>query len=147
MDNNKNEILDLMLAHHALIETLFAIFRDSLKAEKKDVFELLDNFKWQLEKHFFVEERLVFKFIYPEHGEVFGVVQDLIKEHAEMLNMLAEIESRLKNNENAAISAFYQLLEHHRNTEEQTLYPWMDKALSEFVKKVIVSRISEIALK
>lgn len=145
--NGDNRILNLMIAHHALIDVLLTVVQSNLSVDKEKALDAFKNFQWQVKKHFFVEENTVFNFIKPEFSEIYFVVRELKDEHLKMLGILSEMEKNLDEGTAIDISEFRKILEDHRNSEEKVLYPWMDKTLDEIVKKVIIGRINEITLK
>ncbi len=144
----KNEITNLMLGHHALIDVLLTAFKDTLADNPGEAEKLFNDFRWELDKHFFVEERAVFKFCEPtEESEICHIVKRLIKEHDQMLGMLNEVKNSLESNAKVDISEFQDLLTDHRRTEESVLYPWVDQNLSQAEKSTMVARINEVPIK
>lgn len=144
---NSKEILNTMIEEHALIEVLLLVFKNDLTKEPGSAENSLNKFSWELEKHFFVEERAIFKFCGSPDSEICQIVQELIQEHSIMLEMLNEIKNDLVIGKNIEISSFLILLEKHRNTEEKKLYPKIDQEFSQENKDIIISKINEIPLK
>ena len=91
----ENRILKLMIAHHGLLEALLVLFRDSLdnSDEAKKIF---DDFKWQMEKHFFIEEKINFGRIVAAQPGLSEVVRKLLEEHGQMLVMAGRIKEQLE---------------------------------------------------
>ncbi len=143
---NNNGLLKLMIAHHGLIEALFQVFRDDL-GDREKAKQALDNFKWQAEKHFFVEEKTGFVFVFNVQDELYKVVQELINEHSQMMGMIGRIEMQLRDGQKVEAEGFLNMLQEHRKTEEQILYPKMEKLLSQYQKDLIIERIKEVVLK
>ena len=144
---NSNEILDTMLGHHALIDLLLTTFKDALAQNLELAERLFDEFRWELDKHIFAEERVVFRFCEPLESEICRIVLGLVKEHDLMIEMLNEVKSNLATKERPDISEFQELLTAHRQVEEKTLYPELDKKLDETQKEMIIARVNEIPIK
>lgn len=140
-----NRLLSLMVAHHGLIETLLVVFKDSLSqpVEAKKNFA---NFKWQVEKHFFVEEKIPFRFIFSEEEQLYELVKKLLEEHSQLLGMIGRVEMQLEKGEAVDMLGLQDLLTKHRKIEEQSLYPKLADMLSQEQRGLIIKRINEIAL-
>jgi iron-sulfur cluster repair protein YtfE (RIC family) len=141
----ENRLLDLMIAHHALIETLFTVFRDSL-GKSEEVEKNLANFKQQAEKHFFIEESVNFRFVFSSQRELYEIVKELIKEHVEMLDIIRAIEKRLPTGGEVETNKLQDILRHHRQVEEEVLYPEMERTLSQYQKDTIIEEINKVSL-
>ncbi|MCF7835773.1 MAG: hemerythrin domain-containing protein [Candidatus Marinimicrobia bacterium] len=141
----ENRLLKLMVAHHGLIEALLVVFKDSLNDPQKAQ-ESFDDFKWQTEKHFFVEEKVNFRFVLVDQEELYKIVQRLTDEHSQMLGMLGRLEDQLKKGEQVEMDALVDMLTKHREVEEKVLYPKMDELLGEYQKNLITKRINEIVI-
>jgi len=148
MENKNPTLLDLMLVHHGLLEVLFSSLKDNIgMATKKEfVSEMIDEFQWELEKHFFVEEKVIFKSVSQGQPEIYKIVVQLLEEHDAMMKMLEETKSQLKENLPVDLSKFGHLLTEHRMIEEHKLYPDLDNKIDEEEKKLIISRINQLPL-
>ncbi|MEK7503607.1 MAG: hemerythrin domain-containing protein [Patescibacteria group bacterium] len=144
---NQNSILNLMIAHHALLETLLAVFKDEFKADSVAAATALDEFKWEWEKHVFGEEKVIFKFCGGGETTLCQVVHELVAEHILIQETLNAFENNLAIKTSADIDNFHKLITEHRETEEQTLYPGLDRELDEAQKEAIIARINQIPMK
>lgn len=135
-------VSEVMDEHHRKIEKLFNDFKSELG--KKDVFEAFNNFKWELEKHLFIEEKAIFTGYSPKNPEEYKVIPYILKEHNLILEFLKEIESKLEDSD-CNIDKFTEILNKHRKFEDVSLYPKLDKNLSNEVKSRIIRRIKEIS--
>ena len=142
-----NIILNLMIGHHALIEVYFSILKDKLSSQQ-NVSEDLEKFKWQIEKHFFVEEKVVFDYDHfrIKNEKVYQLVKELTNEHVIIIREVERFSKQITDNEKPDMSGFQKLLEDHRKTEENELYPILDKELDESKKEEIVKRVNDIIL-
>jgi hemerythrin superfamily protein len=142
----KNEITQLMLGHHALIDVLLTAFKDTLAKNPEEAEKLFDEFRWELDKHFFVEERAIFKFCEPPEDEICRLVNKLIKEHDLMLGLMNEMKNALALRRRVDVAGFQKILTEHREAEEKVLYPWVDQKLTAAEKEAIIERINEIPI-
>lgn len=146
MPNNEN-ILDLMVAHHALIEALLEVCQANFQKNKEIAGKSLAKLRWELEKHIFIEEKVIFNCSCSYELDINEIISRLIEEHIAMIDMLANIDKQLVSNTEANFTGFHRLLAEHRNVEEKTLYPKIDNALDREIKEEIIARVNEIPLK
>ena len=148
MENENPTLLDLMLVHHGLLEVLFSSLKDNIGMETKKEFvsKMVNEFQWELEKHFFVEEKVIFKSVSDGQPEIYGIVVHLLEEHNTMTKMLEEVKSQLAEKLPVDLSKFGNLLTEHRMIEEHKLYPELDNKLDDEEKKSIISRINQLPL-
>lgn len=142
----KNKILNLMVIHHGLLETLWTVFRDNLDKNRKRAEETLNSFQWELEKHFFSEEKVIFRFCTKEDSESCKLVKKLWQEHTVMLEMLNQLKNDLIAKAAADTAEFHEFMIKHRELEEKELYPRLDRELLGPVKEEIIARINEIPI-
>ena len=80
-------ITQTMKMHHHIIEGLANRF--TKRQFEPEVFpNLFNQLKWEIEKHFFLEERAIFTFIDTDDLELFETSEKLIKEHRKILEYL-----------------------------------------------------------
>jgi hemerythrin superfamily protein len=137
----KNTIPEIMRKHHHQLEGL--LNRCKKYEQDFDAFrKSFNRFKWELEKHFFTEERAIFTFIYSEDTESNEMKSHLLKEHNTILNELNRIESDMKNDNKIDFSGCWEMLKNHREFEEENFYPKLESELDGSKKKQIMDRIS-----
>lgn len=136
-----------MIYHHALLEVLIAVLKDSFVKKTKETAEFLDNFQWELEKHLFAEEKVIFKVCRQEAPGACELVRKLEQEHLLMLEMLEDLKDNLIIKTEADFIKFHELLTKHRQLEEKELYPRLDQELNIMVKEDIIAKINEIPIK
>lgn len=142
MENNMT-ITNLMIKSHNKLEKLLDGLKISTQGDFKLTGELFDEFRWELEKHIFTEEKAIFKFFNLSKDEDhFEVVPNLIKDHNAFLEMLNEIENDLVIKKNLDISGLRNLLVKHKNFEEKTVYPKLDQELNDSQKNSILIKIN-----
>jgi hemerythrin-like domain-containing protein len=142
----EENILNLMVAHHALLDALFSLFRDQIKDGSPNAKSSLAELRWETKKHFFVEENAIFDFVTMESYGVLSTINQLKDEHITMLNDLKMFSEKFPGIKSEEMDNFHNLLENHRVLEEKDLYPRLDKELSNEQKKEIVNKINEIPL-
>ncbi|MFA5856563.1 MAG: hemerythrin domain-containing protein [Candidatus Pacearchaeota archaeon] len=130
------EISGIMKKEHARLYSLFFVIKEKIKQNSEDIKELIQEFIWELDKHFFLEEKLIFS-IYSNLGNI--DVLDLIKEHKDILwkvNRIYEIRDEIQDLD--------KLLLKHSDSEDKNFYPFIDKSIDNENKKIILSRLNEI---
>lgn len=135
-----------MVEQHCLLERLLSKFEKGIKQDYKIMIDIFDEFKWEIEKHLFIEEKAIFRFLSPiKEKNYYDVIPNLINEHNSLLEMLNEIENGLTskdiNDISKSISDFKELLGKHKEFEEEKFYPDLDRDLNESQKENIAKKI------
>ncbi|UCD03594.1 MAG: hemerythrin domain-containing protein [Candidatus Woesearchaeota archaeon] len=141
------EITDLMIKDHKEIIDCLNRIKHSTGEGSNLVSELFDKLKWVLEKHIFVEEKAIFTFFNPKIKEDYREIPCILEEHNLILDMLSKLDKQLTDTGNIDISEFKRVLEKHKNFEENSLYPKLDRNLDKSQKDIIIKRIREITCK
>ena len=131
----------IMKKHHHEIEGLLNRFRKH-QGEPEQFPKTFDKFKWELKKHFLLEEKAIFIFIYQEDDEIYKMKNEILSDHRAILKELDKIEGDLKNNETVNIFGLEERLKKHRDYEDDTFYPKLEEELDESKKKEILTKIS-----
>ena len=131
----------IMKKHHNQLEGILNRF---IKSQNEyEVFpNMFNKFKWELEKHFFLEEKAVFIYLYSDDKESNDMRLKLREEHNLILKQLEKIESDLIEKKDLNFSVFKDLLRTHRAFEDEIFYPKLEKELDESKKQQIIDRIS-----
>lgn len=106
--------------------------------------EAFNKFKWNLEKHFFVEEKAIFIMNRDMNGEEVADIFELMKQHGEIMEMIKVVEKKIENGEEANFSELKDMINKHRNFEDSTFYPKLDGILNLQQKQEIMERVMEI---
>jgi len=144
---NESSILNLMMSHHALLAALLKVYRDDLFKNPKSAAEALEDFEWELDKHIFTEEKVIFRFCKPDELAACAIVKRLEQEHTIMLEMVQGLKQDLEDKAEADAEKFEGLMLRHVAVEETELYPRLDQELSTILKEEIIGRINEIPMK
>ena len=141
-------ILDLMVRDH---NRLMEYLKDVEKNLGRD-FGFLSNsfnvFQWNLEKHFFVEERAIFTSYNPDRiDEGYEVFLDLSEQHTEILKKIESLRKKLQRREPFDLNEIKNLLIKHKTFEEENVYPVLDQEIDEGEKRFIIERINDIIIR
>jgi hypothetical protein len=142
---NKMSILDLMVKDHARLFRLLSTVESYFDRDKDRLMETLKVFEWNLEKHFFVEERAIFTSYNPERVEEgYELFIDLAKQHTKILEKMKAMKNQILEKGSADTAEFKELLTNHKNFEEKNIYLRLDKEIEEGEKRFIIERITDL---
>lgn len=138
-------ILELMTKDHIKIIKYLDIVEKNLRKDPNTVMPSFHTFEWNLEKHFFVEERAIFTSYNPDFvDEGYALFLDLAKQHTILLEKLRSLKKNLQNKKAFNFNDFKRMLMKHKNYEEESVYPVLDQEIDEGEKRFIIERINEI---
>lgn len=135
-------IKNLMGKEHRRIEFLLEEFEKSLNKDLKKARELFSRFSWNLEKHFYIEEKIIFT-IYQSSESENNDLDELLKEHKEIQWEIKKIKENLENNAKIKILKLKTILMAHSKFEDDVFYPRLDENLSQAEKQIIINRAEE----
>ena len=140
-------ISDLMSSDHCRIEKHLEEFRGSVGAP--DQKKKFTDFRWELEKHLFMEEKAIFTFARNEDKEDFEAIPKLEREHDEIIDLLKKIETVMKEGKKQEareeVDKLCNLLIKHKEFEDSKIYPKLDVELNDEQKNIITKRIMEFS--
>ena len=140
------EITRLMLQHHAVVNKLLSNFEkipDRSTPKAKDAFKI---FKWNLEKHFFIEETNFFTAADKESSKEMSQLKNLLKDHKDLMVIIGNLNEDINEGRKVETTIFKELLFAHERRETDSFYPLLDQRLSEKDKKEIIKKTGEIVL-
>jgi hemerythrin-like domain-containing protein len=134
-------ITQIMLKDHCMINRLFEDIRYGIEQQSSLVPKMLEDFKWGLQRHFFIEEKAIFTNFEPKDEEMSKAVNDVVEEHSMILDELKKVEDMISHKRDVDVSKLQESLEKHRELEDETIYPMLDEYLD--CKKIdeIVDRV------
>jgi hypothetical protein len=137
-------IKEIMLAEHGRLNLLLdnferALVKDSLKAQEK-----LDILRWNLEKHFFLEERAVFLAYISKTENEKSEVDRLIKEHVSILELVRDMEKDFSYNRKINFSELRDKLVLHSGFEDKVFYPKLETELNEEQKQDLILKSQKL---
>ena len=131
MDKEHKRLLDLLLNIENDLNDI-----DNLKRS-------INNFKWNLEKHFFVEEKVIFKIYSNSIAEEIIDLNILIKEHRDIFWLLKKIENSIPKVKIEDLENMKNDLLHHTDFEIKVFYPRLEEELEDEEKALIKDRLDE----
>lgn len=140
----EEKIIVLMNDEHKRIANTLKEFEEILEKDLEKSKEIFSKFKWELEKHFFVEEKAIFIITDKIAGKEVSDIFDLMNEHGEIIQITKELEEDLEENIKPNTEKLKNLLMKHCKTEDEVFYPKLDQVLSSEQKQEISERIKEI---
>ena len=142
----KNDILPRMIKDHCKIEELLDEFEKESKKDHASMRKAFNIFEWELEKHIFVEEKVIFTNYNPKDvTEGYRMLPELTKQHNYILNQLSNWRREIVNKKKIDdFFKFKKVLVNHKIFEENEVYPRLDQSLNESDKKLIIDRLNEI---
>ncbi|MEF8846846.1 MAG: hemerythrin domain-containing protein [Candidatus Paceibacterota bacterium] len=136
--------------HHKIIDALFEGFENEVGGEREKVVEVFERFKWELQKHIFLEEKAIFSFCqkcYIGEDKVTDIAADMVKTHDEILEKLNDLENELILEDDFDVSELKDLLLKHEKEEDSKLYPVLDERLDSLHKKIVIKKVKEFPIK
>lgn len=140
-------ISKVMARDHDKIVKLLNDLGKCIDLDKQILKKAFETFNWELEKHIFTEEKIVFISYEPEdYEEGYKMVPQLMKEHDIIYNKLKEMRKSINFDESCDYEEFKDFLLKHKDFEESSLYPVLDEELDETTKNLVIDRINEIKI-
>ena len=138
-------ILELMVRDHNRLTEYLKDVENNLGRDFGFLSNSFNTFQWNLEKHFFVEERAIFSVYNPnEPDKEYNFFSDLMDQHTEILDKIGSLRKKLEKRESFDLNELKKLLVKHKIFEEKSIYPVIDQEISEGEKRFIIERINEV---
>jgi hypothetical protein len=138
-------ILDLMVKDHIQIMKYIKDVENNLGKDFGLLSESFNTLHWNLEKHFFVEERAIFASYKPEEPDKeYAYFSDIMNQHTGILEKIESLRKKLQARKPFDLSETKNLLIKHKTFEEKHVYPILDQEIDEREKRFIIDRINEI---
>lgn len=138
----EHSISFLMFKDHKKIDTLLQELENHIKQRTASMF--FNKFKWNIERHFFIEEKAIFDLSSKIKGEETEELFNLLSEHVKILALINKIDEELKENPEPDISDVKVMLLSHANFENEVFYPKLDDDLTPEQKSIIIEKIKEM---
>jgi hypothetical protein len=129
------------MKEHDRIRTFFEAIEKNL-SESPLSKAMFNKLRWNLEKHFFLEEKAIFVMFQKANSQEMTDIFDLMQEHSIITNNLRILEQDLSDKE--LVLEIKNSVNRHAKFEDETLYPMMEDYLNENQKLEIIQRIKEI---
>lgn len=137
-------ITEIMLKEHVKLDKMLEEFENSLEINTEKSRQLFSRFKWNLDKHFFIEEKVIFHVYNAATEEESEEIINLLKDHKDMQWLMNKIEDSIKADINSILPELKKILRAHVVLENNIFYPKLDKELDEKSRGLILERIVEI---
>lgn len=141
-----NSITHIMNKDHKKIKELLILFEDEANKNSEKTMEIFQRFKWNLEKHFFVEEKVIFNSYELESEEENEDISRILNEHIQILNLMEKIGDLFPNLEISDISEMKRILLSHAKFEDEVFYPKLDETIDGTQRLEIVQKLGEVIL-
>jgi iron-sulfur cluster repair protein YtfE (RIC family) len=135
-------ITSLMLKEHKEINKILEDLEKNNEGQNPK--KLLSRLKSSLERHFFIEEKIIFR-IYSLNKNNEDIL-DLIKEHKDILWLVIKLEENQSRGLNLELSDIKELLESHIQFENEFFYPKLEE-LDKETQQLIIDRCKEASCK
>lgn len=135
-------ITKLMNKEHDKIEKLLGLLEKENNLENQR--SIFNRLKWMIDKHFFVEEKVLFSIYESSSNEDNVDILKLLKEHKDIYWLLNKIEDSFESSKNISINELKRILKTHASFEDISFYPKLDRELNDIQKKVIFERTDEL---
>jgi hypothetical protein len=140
-----NELLNVMVKDHNRLMNYLEDVKDNLESDFEVLLKKFNTFEWNLEKHFFVEERAIFIAYNPDYIEDgHQLFTNLSKQHTNILEKVEFIRKRLRSGKSVDVSDLKEMLLKHKTYEEKNVYPVLDVEISEGEKRFMIERINDL---
>lgn len=138
-------IAEIVKKEHLRLNEMLKQFENSIK-ESKPNREIFNIFKWNVEKHFMIEEKGIFESLQLIQGGESTELFNLITEHIELRAIIKDLEASLDNSKGilAKLEKLKRKMEAHEHFEDITFYPLLDETLNQEQIADIIKKCEEI---
>ncbi|MGO9444671.1 MAG: hemerythrin domain-containing protein [Thiobacillaceae bacterium] len=131
-----NTILDFLGTDHRACDDRFAASEAAVAQNRwENVCDLFGRFHAAMDRHFVMEERILFPAFEAETGFSMGPTRIMRMEHDQMRELLNEMETAIAQRDDTEYLGLSEtlnmLMQQHNRKEETMLYPMSDQALAE----------------
>lgn len=128
-------ILDYLGSDHRACDDLFAAAEESVaQRDWPRAASLFTQFYHAMQRHFDMEERVLFPSFETKTGQTMGPTQVMRAEHEQMRGLMQEMDAALAGNEGEKYLGLSEtlnmLMQQHNLKEEHVLYPMSDRVLA-----------------
>ena len=143
-------LLEYMQAHHGSCDQLYADGENFFLDEQiEEGLESIKSFLNEMERHFQMEETVLFPTFEEISGMYQGPTQVMRMEHQQMRNLLARMSEALSNGDREEIlevgETMMILMQQHNVKEEGILYPMADQHLASY-REELIERMDAVAI-
>jgi hemerythrin-like domain-containing protein len=140
----EKSITSIMLREHEKIKNLLEKVQNELKINIQNSEMIFREFKWILDKHFFVEEKVIFTIFDSSNEEENIEMLNLLKEHKDILFLIKKIEEHFLKDIKPDMDKLKNDLLAHAKFENEVFYPRLEDELDEKQKCLIIERCKDM---
>ena len=142
------EITILMLKQHNFLNGLLKKY-EALEAKNRNLSKIKDyfyNFKWNLDKHFFIEEKDIFIVTDFNDKKEFELMKSLLKDHEDLRETAKKMAEEILEGHKPSSFVLSNILLGHEKREVKIFYPKLDSRLPAKEKKEIIEKSRDIKI-
>ena len=142
------EITILMLKQHNFLNGLLKKY-EALEAKNRNLSKIKDyfyNFKWNLDKHFFIEEKDIFIVTDLNDKKEFELMKSLLKDHKDLRETSKKMAEEILEGHKPSSFVLSNILLGHEKREVKIFYPKLDSRLPAKEKKEIIEKSRDIKI-
>ncbi len=136
-----SSIKEYLTNDHRKCDTIFAQMEEKASNSLADAKEVTQAFVNDMERHFQMEERVMFAEFEAKTGMTQGPTAVMRQEHTQMRNLMAQLLEAIENNDKEKFFGLSEtlmiLLQQHNMKEEQMLYTMAQQHLSAEADRII----------
>lgn len=136
----------LMLKHHGIINGFLGDFEKVSEDDPDELKGTFNIFKWNLEKHVFVEEKNIFTIADKTNKLEMMQLKNLLKDHKDIMVVVDNISEDINDGRKPNVKILRDILFAHEGREIENFYPLLDNRLSAEDKNDLVQRVNDIVL-
>lgn len=137
-------ITQTMLKEHARLDKILLETESQLETDIEESEKLFSIFCWNLDKHFFIEEKVIFHVYNEATDQESSTLINLLQQHKDMQWLMNKLRKSFKFNASQNLIELKKNLRSHVSIENEIFYPKLDNELDEKSKDLIFERFEEI---
>ena len=139
-------LTNAILEQHNIINQLLADFEKIGEEDNLSMKNLFNSFKWNLDKHMFIEEENFFPIANRSNKVEMTQLQNLLKDHKDIRKIISNFVEDVSEGAKPNVTILRELLFEHENREIKSFYPLLDARLSLQKKKEIIENLKDVRL-
>ena len=144
---NSNALSVLMMKDHYRLMEYLSDVENNLGRDSTVLSNAFNRFQWNIEKHFFTEEKAIFISYNPDDPDKdYTNFSELMDQHTMILDEIQTLREKLHEGKAFDVTTLKTLLMEHKTFEEESIYSMLDQEIDVCEKRVIIDRIQEIRL-
>jgi len=140
------EITLAILKQHQIIDKNLIDLQKSSEEDIHKMIQLFETFRWNLNKHMFIEEENIFPLTDNANKVEMKQLQNLLKDHRDIVEIIKNLYVDIAEERKPNTRILRELLIAHEIREIQSFYPLLDKRLSPGRKKEILLKLKDVKI-